>query len=445
MNKHLVIIFLVVLPMLFGCQPQVIEIEESLDTQLKNALNVVSKTGSYEYFIMPEDGDYASIPNQEASNPITRQKVELGRMLFFETGMANRPSQGIAIETYSCATCHIPTMGFTPGATQGIADGGFGFGINRMKWPGYADDEPDAQGARPLSVLNVAYVTNTFWNGQFGANAVNIGTDERWEEDEALEVNFTGMEGLECQNIEGLDVHRMEVTEEVLDSFGYREMFDEAFGVFPEELRYDHRTASFALSAYLRTLFTNEAPFQKWLRGDQLAMTEQQKRGALIFLDKARCTNCHKGPSFNSMEFHALGVKDLYETGAIRTSPEDKRNFGRGGFNGHEEDYYKFKVPQLYNLKDYRFFFHGSSKESIREVVEYKLRAESENPNVPNSRLSSSFNPVDLTQSEIDDLVEFLENGLYDANILRHVPNEILSGYCFPNNDPFSIEDQGCN
>ncbi len=445
MNRHLGIFLFVVITAAFSCTPEVIEVEESLDTQLKNALNVVSKTGNYDYFIMPEDGDYSSIPHQEASNPITREKVELGKMLFYETGIGILPAKSIATGTYSCATCHIPTMAFTPGAKQGIADGGFGFAENRQKWPGYRDDEPDAQGARPLSVLNVAYVTNTFWNGQFGANAVNIGTDSRWDEEEALHVNFTGMEGLEAQNIEGLDVHRMEINEMVLDSFGYREMFDKAFGIFPEESRYSHRMASFALSAYLRTLFTSGAPFQKWLRGDVDAMTEQQKRGALVFLDKARCTNCHKGPSFNSMEFHAIGVKDLHETGAIRTSPEDKRNLGRGGFTGEEEDYYKFKVPQLYNLKDYRFFFHGSSKETIREVIEYKLKAESENPVVSNDRLSPSFNAVQLTDLEVDDLIEFLENGLYDATILRHVPEEVLSGNCFPNNDPFSIEEQGCN
>ena len=78
MDKHLVIVLVVVLPMLFGCQPQVIEVEESLDTQLKTALNVVSKTGSYDYFAMPEDGDYASIPNQEASNLHHQAKSRTG-------------------------------------------------------------------------------------------------------------------------------------------------------------------------------------------------------------------------------------------------------------------------------------------------------------------------------------------------------------------------------
>ncbi len=355
-------------------------LDNPLDIRLRQKLDEASQTGSHEFFILPDADDFEAIPNQEPANPVTAEKAALGKLLFFEPGIAQAPFFNDCYETYSCASCHLPEAGFTPGRIQGIADGGIGYGENRTIHPGYAEDQMDIQSIRPLSVLNAAYVTNTFWSGQFGATDVNEGTESLWSLDPVTEVNFTGMKGLECQNIEGLEVHRMLINDRVLDDFGYREYFDAAFPDFPEEERYDDKTASFAISAYLRTLITNEAPFQDWLKGKDEAMTDAQKRGALLFLGKARCIYCHKNPSFNSVEFHALGTKDLYETGAFNTSIEDKKNLGRGGFTGNEDDMYQFKVPQLYNVKDYATFFHGSSKQTLEEVIRFKNDAVSENP-----------------------------------------------------------------
>ncbi|MBK8557396.1 MAG: hypothetical protein IPL65_17270 [Lewinellaceae bacterium] len=73
--------------------------------------------------------------------------------------------------TFSCSSCHIPAAGFRPNRMQGIADGAYGFGQNgegRTKRLDYLDAEIDAQGARPLAVINTAYVTNSMWNGSFG-------------------------------------------------------------------------------------------------------------------------------------------------------------------------------------------------------------------------------------------------------------------------------------
>jgi cytochrome c peroxidase len=98
---------------------------------------------------------------------------------------------------------------------QGVADGGMGFGDNgeyRVLNPDYNEPDIDAQGARPLTVLNVAYVTNTFWNGQFGAGYVNTGTEALWNEEDGTANNALGLEAIEAQKIEGLDVHRMEMS-----------------------------------------------------------------------------------------------------------------------------------------------------------------------------------------------------------------------------------------
>ena len=418
-----------------------------LDVRLEKQIKAVAPDGTLEHYVLPETGDLDALP-QGVGNPLTPQKVALGRFLFFETGLALDAMKEEGKGTYSCATCHVPSAGFMPGRMQGIADGGIGFGDNgesRTKMDTYLETELDVQEARPLSLLNVTYVQNTSWSGQFGAHGVNEGTEEVWDLDEVTEINHLGLDGLESQNIEGLELHRMVVNKEVLDSLGYTSLFDTVFPDFPEEERYTKMTASFAISAYIRSLVTDRAPFQRWLKGDEQAMTEAEKRGALVFFSKAGCFRCHKGPALNAVEFYALGVKDLYDTGGFKTSPFDKRNFGRGGFTQNEEDMYKFKVPQLYNMGDSPFYFHGSSKRSLREVVEYFNDAIPENDRVPASQIAPQFKPLYLTEQEIEDLTRFLENGLRDPDLDRYVPKEVPSGNCFPNNDYLSRQDLGCN
>ncbi len=255
--------------------------------------------------------------------------------------------------------------------------------------------------------------------------------------------------GLEANNNRALIVHRQVINKAVTDSLGYTAMFDVAFPEIPENERYTRKIAAFAIAAYFRTILTNEAPFQHWLKGKRSAMTEPQKRGAILFFGKAGCSNCHNSPSLNSQPhaFFALGVKNLYQSGhqVFRTGPNDARNFGRGGFTHRPEDMHKFKVPQLYNLKEADFYFHGASKRSLREVVEYFNDGVPENPDVPQSQISSLFHPLGLTNAEMDDLTDFLENALYDPNLKRYAPAQVMSGNCFPNNDMPSRLDMGCN
>jgi cytochrome c peroxidase len=137
-------------------------------------------------------------------------------------------------------------------------------------------------------------------------------------------------------------------------------------------------------------------------------------------------------------------MNDMEGNGTYGASSANDANRGRGSFTGDIEDDYKFKTPQLYNLKDSQFFGHGGTFTSVRDVIEYKNEGVGENSNVPSSQLADDFLPLDLTTQQIDDLVDFIENALYDANLLRYVPSELPSGNCIPNNDPVSIVDQGC-
>jgi cytochrome c peroxidase len=143
----------------------------------------------------------------------------------------------------------------------------------------------------------------------------------------------------------------------------------------------------------------------------------------------------------NSMTFHGYGMNDLNGAGIINGATDDQ---GRGTFTANPEDNYKFKTPQLYNLTDSPFLGHGSSFRSVREVVEYKNNGVPQNPNVPESQLAEQFRPLGLTEQEITDLVNFIENALYDPYLSRYEPQTLPSGFCFPNNDVMSQIDQGC-
>lgn len=416
-----------------------------LDVTLRSELEQVSPTGSMEYYILPMGSNLSQIP-QDPKNPLTPEKVALGKFLFFETGMAIEPKYPSGLGTYSCATCHTPEAGFRIGRVQGIADGGMGFGQNgdeRLMHGDYMVSELDVQGIRPLSVLNVCMVTNSMWAGPFGAEGNNVGTENLWVGDFAS--NFTGYKALEAQNIVGMKTHRLNITPEMAEAFGYTDLFNKAFAEFPENERITRLTASLAISAYLRTLTTTQAPFQRWVRGFMDEMTDGQKRGAILFFNKANCARCHNEPNLGSNTFHALGVSDLYEcVEAVGTGPQEARNQGRSLFTGEENDQFRFRVPQLYNLKSAPVYFHGSSKTTLEEVIAYKCAAISENSNVPNDKLSPFFQPLDLTESERQDLLEFIRDGLFDAEFSRFVPTSIGSGNCFPNNDPISRVELGC-
>lgn len=419
------------------------DLTTTLDEELKTLMEDASPTGDVSYYVLPQSDDYQNLPNQDPRNPITAKKVELGKMLFFETALAQKALNSVCMETYSCSSCHIPQKGFLPGRFQGIADGGEGFGnlgSNRTMVNGYAEKDLDAQGNRPLSVMNVAYVTNTLWSGLFGANDLNVGTQASWTG--LAEVNKTGYYGLEAQNIEGFNLHRLDINDKVLYEYGYEQMFDEAFPTVAKVVRYSPTTASFAMGAYLRTILTNRAPFQAYLKGNKEALTEQQKEGASLFFGKANCVKCHSSPSFSAMDFYSLGTQDMYEIGGLNTSEDDPRIRGRGMFTGAESDMFKFKVPQLYNLRAYVTFFHGSSKTSIEDVVEFKNRAKSENKFVSDDEVP--LKELNLTQAEKLALVDFLRNALYDPEMDRYMPSSVLSGLCFPNNDAKSAFDLHC-
>lgn len=433
---------------LSGCQPEDVVPDDTnepdaLDAALEEALLNSSNGVGKDHYRFPTSLD--GIP-QDPNNPLTEAKVALGKLLFHETGLAVHPKHEEGRFTYSCSSCHHVDGGFQACLPQGLGEGGSGFGLHgegRYPNSSYNITEVDLQPIRTPSALNIAYQTNILWNGQFGGTHLNVGTESSWGAATPKAWNFLGYEGTETQAIAGLHVHRMDMTAALFNS-GYQSLYEAAFGNLSSDTVMSNVYVGLAIAAYERTLLATEAPFQKWLNGQSNALTAKQKQGAILFFGKAECYTCHNGPALNSMDFFALGMKDLDGPGVYLVNDPTVK-LGRGGFTGNSEDDYKFKVPQLYNLINSRFYGHGASFHSVEKVIRYKNNATPENLGVPSGQLAADFHPLYLSNSEIEAITDFIERGLYDANLQRYVPASIPSGNCFPNNDPRSSQDMGCN
>ena len=422
---------------------------EDTDLTLEELLEANGQDQGMSFFELPAADDFSQIP-QDPKNPLTAEKVALGKMLYHETALGIAPMEEIGMGTYSCASCHFAKAGFQAGRFQGIGDGGIGFGVageGRIANSEYDEDDLDVQPLRSPTTLNVAYQKNMLWNGQFGATGVNIGTESQWTPNTPKAVNNLGYEGVETQAIAGLEVHRMKVGDVVRSIPEYQERFDAIFSEFEPADRYTHETAGLAIAAYERTLLPNQSKFQQYLKGDRNALSENQKIGAQLFFGKAECVSCHTGPALNKMEFVGLGLLDLVDCGeaTFKTPENDPANLGRSSFTKNNKDNFKFKIPQLYNLKDSPFYMHGSTLKSIREVIMYKNAGIPQNPGVPLSQIDPRFKPLHLTPTEVDQLTEFIEEALYDPNLSRYEPETLFSGNCFPMNDVESKEDLGCD
>lgn len=440
---------LLLLPMLLseiGCQQ---ENPYALDEELIEQLKKSSYGVGSSYYQLPQSDDFSSIP-QDPKNPLSTDKVELGKLIFHETAFALNVKFSGSMKAISCATCHNASAGFQAGVPQGIADGGMGFGHKgetRKIDPSCPVDSIDVQETRTPSILNVAYQKVMRWNGSMGSTGSNAGTESVWIK-APFTKNHLGYEGVETQSIVGLKGHRQRMDSAIIYSTTYKGLFDAAFPAVPIQERYTNEMAGLALAAYSRTVLANQAPFQQWLKGDYDAMTETQKKGALLFFGKAGCYRCHNGPSLATEGFHALGTKDLYQNTSApiyKASIDSVETLGRGGFTGKAADMYRFKVPQLYNISDSPFNGHGGSFSSARAIIAYKNAGVAENPNVPTNQLSPMFVPLGLTEEEVDQIADFVDHALHDDNLKRYVPDQLPTGLCFPNADPQSKIDLGCN
>lgn len=422
---------------------------------LEDLLTASSPTQSKDFYLLPASDDFNNIP-QDPLNPLTQAKVDAGKLIFHDPAFA---TEGVALraKTWSCATCHHARAGFKSGLIQGMGEGGEGFGLKgeARAWhdPETGTQDADVQPVTSPTVLNVAYQDVMLWNGALGNASngiINVGIDpdRLMTEGTPKEANREGLSGIETQAIAGTGVHRILGFPPELETTDYYQMLLDAFPEFSrDEL---NKASTRAIAAFERTILANKAPFQQWLRGDELAMSAKEISGAEVFFGEGGCVACHQGPALSSpvgatedQVFFAVGFSDL-DVNEVIGEIADGVRLGRGGLTGNSADNYKFKVPQLYNLVDINVFGHGGSFNSVREVVEYKNAGVAQN-DASTTNLDYRFVPLNLSAAQIDDLVEFLEVSLRDPDLMRYEPQSLPSGLCVINNDTTSRADLGCD
>ena len=263
-----------------------------------------------------------------------------------------------------------------------------------------------------------------------------------------------------------LDAHRMlDAQSAELQKFKtYQKLFRDAF---PEEaaqsdarngdlnLLINDVTVLRATAAFMRTVVTRNTPWDRFLAGDNEALTVSQRRGAKLFFTPATaggagCYACHSGPALNKQfndpdvagvgrfveeNFFNLGLRDhpLQALNIAARNDPSFRDDGRREVTFRDSDAFKFRTLTLRQLKDGRFFFHNGAFTKVKDVVEYfnagvPQDAQAAAASTFTSRFSFPRGPgsargLGLASDQVEDLADFLENGLYDPAFVRFDPN----------------------
>ena len=168
---------------------------------------------------------------------------------------------------------------------------------------------------------------------------------------------------------------------------GYNDAFAAAFGK-PEITR---RNIELALATYERSIVSTEAPFDRWIKGEETAIGEPAKRGFDLFNGKARCSSCHSGWSFTDGSFHDIGTARNDDLGRGRLFPNSVKLR------------YAFKTPTLRDVARRAPYMHDGSMATLESIIDLYDRGGIDRP----SR-SELISPLGLSKNEKADLIAFL-------------------------------------
>lgn len=285
-------------------------------------------------------------------NEMTPEKVELGKKLYFDRRLS-------ANNTISCATCHDPQKAFTDG--KRVAEG-----INGQK------------GVRNTpSIINAAYYKELMQDGSVFSL-----------EEQALKP---------IQNPIEMKQDLKELVAELKAVPEYVQAFQDAFG---EEIT--PQNIGKALASFERTILQKDTPFDRFMAGDDNAMTQQQKWGMELFARKGRCTTCHTAPAFTDHGYDNLSVEG--------------DDLGRFAVTGIASERGAFRTPQLRDVAKTAPYMHDGSQATLEEVIDHYDKAIHTNMFV-----SEDFVPLHLTGEEKAALVAFL-NALSGPDIVVEPP-----------------------
>lgn len=292
----------------------------------------------------------ASIPFPD-TNPYSAAKAELGRRLFFDPILSGDG-------TRACVSCHRPDLAWGDGRARAAALSG---GDMDLRTP---------------TILNVAWQDGPLgWDGKFRTlEAVS-------------RVPITGVGNMNLKMTDAVD--RLTANE------SYREAFAAAFG---DPLVSSDRLEA-ALATFERLIVAGKAPFDRWIAGEENAISESAKRGFDLFNGRAGCSGCHSGWSFTDNSFHDIGTASGNDIGRGRLMPSSVALR------------YAFKTPTLREVERRGPYMHDGSVLTLGAVIDLYDRGGIERP----SR-ARQIKPLNLSAEEKADLVAFLSTLTSEAD-----------------------------
>lgn len=318
-----------------------------LDGKALSAASVVSRANAAVGVDVPHElkGKFRRpdrIPAPKA-NPLTPEKAELGRHLFFDTRLSKTG-------TVSCASCHNQAFDWSDGLQRGI-------GVTGVELP-----------RRSPTVLNAAWLTALMWDGRA----------ETLERQAALPLTAEHEMGMTLED----------AVERVKHIEGYAPLFEAAY---PGE-GVTTKTLLGAFASFQRTLVSNRSAFDRWIEGDEGAISDAAKRGFLLFNGDARCSKCHSTWRFTDDSFHDIGLKS--------------EDIGRGQFAPPSVTImqHAFKTPTLRDVRMSGPYMHDGSMQTLDAVIDHYEDGGNKRPS-----LSPEMKPIKLTPGERSDLMAFLE------------------------------------
>jgi len=384
------IIYLFILFFSIGCGSK----NDEKYTPIKNSKTI----DSIKFSALPKT---VTSPKDNVSTPA---KIKLGKLLFFDPILSGN-------KDISCATCHHPDFGYAEFRDISIGVNGKGLGSKRMfKVPNTI----------PFVKRNAHTILNTAFNGidnnlKYNSKNAPMFWDNRSNslEKQALEPikSLEEMRGttFEKENILDEIVRRLKEIPE------YEKLFKNAFGT---SNAINQINLSKAIAAFERTLITSNSRFDKYITGDQNAMSISEKEGFALF-KKVGCANCHSGPMFSDYKMHVLGVKE-----------NDKLPEPDSGFNNQ----FAFRTPTLRNLRHTAPYMHNGREKTLKKVLEFYediASGKSQNPNVADHQLDSLVKKITIKTKDFNLIISFLNtlnSDDFDKKIVDAVPSGLTVG-----------------
>ena len=251
-----------------------------------------------------------------SDNPVTREKIELGKMLFFDPRLS-------ASGLFSCNSCHNLGTGGDDNMPTSVGHG----------WQKGPRNSP--------TVYNAVYNIAQFWDGR--------------AEDLKEQAKGPVQAGVEMANTPENVVVKLNSMPE------YVERFTTSFPGKEDPVTFDNMAK--AIEAFEVTLVTPNSPFDRWLEGNDGAMTQAEKEGLNEFIDRG-CTACHSGVNIGGEAYFPFGL--IKKPGADILPPEDK---GRFAVTETASDEYVFRAAPLRNIALTAPYFHSGQIWDLEQAV----------------------------------------------------------------------------